>query len=119
LGYQRNVHDLFIPNDLREELQKNGSSQPGQGVGCLQVRQHEHKLLSVAVQHTRESPHSQNTLGYQRNVHDLFIPNDLREELQKKSAATKEIMHVALVSQCVLAVRANWGIKMVLDLLGC
>lgn len=27
-------------------------------------------------------------------------------------------MNVALVSQCVLAVRANWGIKMVLDLLG-
>ncbi|OQE47407.1 hypothetical protein PENCOP_c001G04152 [Penicillium coprophilum] len=37
-------------------------------------------------------PHSQNTLGYQRNVHDLFIPNDLREELQKKSAATLQTL---------------------------
>lgn len=37
-------------------------------------------------------PHSQNTLGYQRNVHDLFIPNDLREELQKKCAATLQTL---------------------------
>ncbi|KAJ5961266.1 uncharacterized protein N7479_008416 [Penicillium vulpinum] len=37
-------------------------------------------------------PHSQNTLGYQRNVHDLFIPNDLREELQKKAAATLQVL---------------------------
>ncbi|KAK4866474.1 hypothetical protein LT330_008406 [Penicillium expansum] len=37
-------------------------------------------------------PHNQNTLGYQRNVHDLFIPNDLREELQKKSAATLQTL---------------------------
>ncbi|KAJ6001405.1 hypothetical protein N7522_006632 [Penicillium canescens] len=37
-------------------------------------------------------PHNQNTLGYQRNVHDLFLPNDLREELQKKSAATLQTL---------------------------
>ena len=33
-------------------------------------------------------PHNQNLQGYQRNVHDLFIPNDFREEVQKKAAAT-------------------------------
>lgn len=37
-------------------------------------------------------PHSQNILGYQRNVHDLFLPNDFREELQKKAAATLQIL---------------------------
>ncbi|KAJ5551709.1 Zinc finger CCCH-type [Penicillium sp. DV-2018c] len=37
-------------------------------------------------------PHSQNTTGYQRNVHDLFLPNDLREELQKKAAATLQTL---------------------------
>lgn len=82
----------------------NGSSQPGQGVGCLQVRQHEHKLLSVAVQHTRESLES--GCGFLLQFFAQVVGD-------------KEIMHVALVSQCVLAVRANWGIKMVLDLLGC
>ncbi|OAG36578.1 hypothetical protein AYO21_09235 [Fonsecaea monophora] len=29
---------------------------------------------------------------YQRTVHDLFIPNDLREEIQKKSAAALQIL---------------------------
>jgi len=33
-------------------------------------------------------PHKTDILPYQRNVHDLFIPNDLREELQKKAAAS-------------------------------
>ncbi|CAG7957012.1 unnamed protein product [Penicillium olsonii] len=37
-------------------------------------------------------PHSQSTLGYQRNVHDLFLPNEIREELQKKSAATLQTL---------------------------
>ncbi|KAJ5975981.1 PAB-dependent poly(A)-specific ribonuclease subunit 3 [Penicillium waksmanii] len=37
-------------------------------------------------------PHSQSTLGYQRNVHDLFLPNDFREELQKKAAATLQTL---------------------------
>ncbi|KAJ5131206.1 Zinc finger CCCH-type [Penicillium bovifimosum] len=37
-------------------------------------------------------PHNQNTMGYQRNVHDLFLPNDLREELQKKAAATLQTL---------------------------
>lgn len=37
-------------------------------------------------------PHNQNLLSYQRNVHDLFIPNDFREELQKKSAATLQTL---------------------------
>lgn len=37
-------------------------------------------------------PHNQNTLGYQRNVHDIFLPNDFREELQKKAAATLQML---------------------------
>lgn len=37
-------------------------------------------------------PHNQNTLAYQRNVHDLFLANDFREELQKKSAATLQTL---------------------------
>jgi hypothetical protein len=37
-------------------------------------------------------PHNTSLLPYQRNVHDLFIPNDLREELQKRSAATLQTL---------------------------
>ncbi|KAL2863761.1 PAN-complex poly(A)-binding subunit PAN3 [Aspergillus lucknowensis] len=37
-------------------------------------------------------PHNQNTLAYQRNVHDLFLQNDFREELQKKAAATLQTL---------------------------
>ncbi|KAJ5682615.1 PAB-dependent poly(A)-specific ribonuclease subunit 3 [Penicillium macrosclerotiorum] len=37
-------------------------------------------------------PHNQNTLGYQRNVHDIFLPTDFREELQKKAAATLQTL---------------------------
>ncbi|OAX81999.1 PAB-dependent poly(A)-specific ribonuclease subunit PAN3 [Emergomyces africanus] len=37
-------------------------------------------------------PHNPNILGYQRNVHDLFLANDFREELQKKAAATLQTL---------------------------
>lgn len=37
-------------------------------------------------------PYSSNMLPYQRTVHDLFIPNDFREELQKRSAATLQTL---------------------------
>ncbi|TPX19294.1 PAB-dependent poly(A)-specific ribonuclease subunit 3 [Coccidioides immitis] len=37
-------------------------------------------------------PHNQNILGYQRNIHDLFLPNSFREELQKKAAATLQTL---------------------------
>ncbi|KIV82494.1 hypothetical protein PV11_04602 [Exophiala sideris] len=37
-------------------------------------------------------PFSTNLAPYQRTVHDLFIPNDLREEIQKKSAATLQTL---------------------------
>ncbi|KAL4787429.1 hypothetical protein BJX76DRAFT_318590 [Aspergillus varians] len=37
-------------------------------------------------------PHNQNALAYQRNVHDLFLPNEIREELQKKAAATLQTL---------------------------
>lgn len=35
---------------------------------------------------------SNNLAPYQRTVHDLFIPNDLREEIQKKLAATLQTL---------------------------
>jgi PAB-dependent poly(A)-specific ribonuclease subunit 3 len=50
---------------------------------CRQVQYHLYAPIG---------PHSQNTLGYQRNVHDLFLPNDFREELQKKAAATLQTL---------------------------
>ncbi|RMZ74857.1 hypothetical protein DV737_g5672, partial [Chaetothyriales sp. CBS 132003] len=37
-------------------------------------------------------PYSNNLLPYQRTVHDLFIPNDVREEMHKKLAATLQIL---------------------------
>lgn len=47
-------------------------------------------------------PHNQNTLGYQRNVHDLFLPNDFREELQKKAAATLQMLPSMFHLFCLL-----------------
>ncbi|KAJ5624866.1 PAN2-PAN3 deadenylation complex subunit PAN3 [Penicillium lagena] len=46
-------------------------------------------------------PHNQNTLGYQRNVHDLFLPSDFREELQKKAAATLQTLPSTLDPFCL------------------
>lgn len=37
-------------------------------------------------------PHKEGLLDYQKGPHDFFIPNDLREELQKKSEATHQVM---------------------------
>jgi PAB-dependent poly(A)-specific ribonuclease subunit 3 len=37
-------------------------------------------------------PYSSNMLPYQRTVHDLFLSNDFREELQKKSAAALQTL---------------------------
>ena len=37
-------------------------------------------------------PYMNNLLPYQRTVHDLFIPNDFREEIHKRSAATLQTL---------------------------
>jgi hypothetical protein len=74
----------------------------GRKLSVFQVRQLKYRLLSIAIQHTRES--LQSSCGFLLQ----FFAQVVRD---------KEIMHVALVSQSVLAVRANWGIKMVLNLL--
>ena len=37
-------------------------------------------------------PHRENLLPYQRTAHDFFIPDGLREELQRKSAATLQTL---------------------------
>lgn len=57
-------------------------------------------------------PHNQNTLGYQRNVHDLFLPNDFREELQKKAAATLQTLPSTLrLSQDVKHQPDSWSFR--------
>ncbi|KAL1637858.1 PAB-dependent poly(A)-specific ribonuclease subunit 3 [Neofusicoccum ribis] len=37
-------------------------------------------------------PHSENLLAYQKTTHDFFIPDHLREDLQRKSEATRQIL---------------------------
>ncbi|EPS41328.1 hypothetical protein H072_4858 [Dactylellina haptotyla CBS 200.50] len=37
-------------------------------------------------------PHKQNLLSYQRTVHDLFLKDSIREDLQKKAEATLQIL---------------------------
>jgi PAB-dependent poly(A)-specific ribonuclease subunit 3 len=37
-------------------------------------------------------PHKEDLLPYQRSVHDLFMSDRLREELQKKSEASLQVM---------------------------
>jgi PAB-dependent poly(A)-specific ribonuclease subunit 3 len=39
-------------------------------------------------------PHREDLLPYQRLSHDFFMSNDLREELQKKSAATLQVLEL-------------------------
>jgi PAB-dependent poly(A)-specific ribonuclease subunit 3 len=46
---------------------------------CKQAQYHQYAPVG---------PHNPTLLGYQRNVHDLFLPNDFREEIQKRTAAT-------------------------------
>ncbi|KAJ5053742.1 uncharacterized protein L3040_000033 [Drepanopeziza brunnea f. sp. 'multigermtubi'] len=36
--------------------------------------------------------HRQDLLAYQRHTHDFFMPNDLREDLQKKSEAARQVI---------------------------
>ncbi|EXJ87501.1 hypothetical protein A1O3_04461 [Capronia epimyces CBS 606.96] len=51
--------------------------------------------FQLPVQYHQYAPighHSSNLTPYQRTVHDLFIPNDLREEIQKKLAATLQTL---------------------------
>ncbi|KAH7409661.1 PAB-dependent poly(A)-specific ribonuclease subunit PAN3 [Cadophora sp. MPI-SDFR-AT-0126] len=36
--------------------------------------------------------HRQDLLAYQRHTHDFFMPNELREDLQKKSEAARQVM---------------------------
>ncbi|TKA61909.1 hypothetical protein B0A49_09373 [Cryomyces minteri] len=36
-------------------------------------------------------PHRENLLAYQRPAHDFFIPNDLRQELQRRNEATLQV----------------------------
>lgn len=38
-------------------------------------------------------PHKEDLAPYQRLVHDFFLPETLREELQKKSEASQQVMH--------------------------
>jgi PAB-dependent poly(A)-specific ribonuclease subunit 3 len=40
------------------------------------------------LQYAPVGPYPNNLQPYQRTVHDLFIPNDLREDIQKRSAAS-------------------------------
>ena len=47
-------------------------------------------------------PHRTDILPYQRHVHDLFIPNDLREDLQKKAAASLQTFASRLLHVCQL-----------------
>lgn len=69
-GFQQPVSPYFTPFYLKVP-------------NALQVQYHLYAPIG---------PHSQNTLGYQRNVHDFFLPNDFREELQKKAAATLQML---------------------------
>ncbi|EXJ83649.1 PAB-dependent poly(A)-specific ribonuclease subunit pan3 [Capronia coronata CBS 617.96] len=51
--------------------------------------------FQLPVQYHQYAPighYSSNLAPYQRTVHDLFIPNDLREEIQKQLAATLQTL---------------------------
>jgi PAB-dependent poly(A)-specific ribonuclease subunit 3 len=62
----------------------NGSSFYQNNTGFQQPVQY-HQYAPVG-------PYSSNMQSYQRTVHDLFIANDFREEIQKRSAATLQTL---------------------------
>ena len=62
----------------------NGSSYYQSNAGFHQPVQY-HQYAPIG-------PYSSNMLPYQRTVHDLFLANDFREELQKRSAATLQTL---------------------------
>lgn len=37
-------------------------------------------------------PHRENLLAYQRTAHEFFIPDDLREDLQRKAHASLQLL---------------------------
>lgn len=43
-------------------------------------------------------PHKENLLSYQRTVHDLFIVDKLREDLQRKAEASLQTLPSMAVS---------------------
>jgi PAB-dependent poly(A)-specific ribonuclease subunit 3 len=47
-------------------------------------------------------PHRENLLAYQRTVHDLFIPDKLREDLQRKAEASLQTLPSMLAYSCGL-----------------
>ena len=50
---------------------------------CVQLQYHLYAPLG---------PHRENLLSYQRTVHDMFIPDALREELQRKAEASLQVL---------------------------
>ena len=46
-------------------------------------------------------PHREDLLAYQRLTHDFFMPEKLREDLQKKSEATLQVMPSMLTISCL------------------
>lgn len=80
--------------------QESGNNRLGREVGCLGIVSFS-KILAIKIHHTREG-----LQGSRRFLLQLFT-DFVRE---------KQLMYVALVAQSILVVRANGGVKMILDL---
>lgn len=53
-------------------------------------------------QYAPVGPHRSDMASYQRQAHDFFIPTEIREDMQKKSEATRQVlpsMHLPTVAQ--------------------
>ncbi|KAI0130571.1 hypothetical protein BJ170DRAFT_594081 [Xylariales sp. AK1849] len=65
----------------------SSSYYPAQGAYTAAIQPLQYHLYAPV------GPNKQDMLhAYQRQAHDFFLPNDIREDLQKKSAATRQIM---------------------------
>ncbi|KAM5483327.1 PAB-dependent poly(A)-specific ribonuclease subunit 3 [Microsporum audouinii] len=79
---------------VTHQIQQNPYAHDHAGIGATSYFTSQNTFQQPVQYHLYApiGPHNQNILGYQRNVHDLFIPNDFREELQKKAAATLQTL---------------------------
>ncbi|MCJ1369203.1 PAB-dependent poly(A)-specific ribonuclease subunit 3 [Loxospora ochrophaea] len=77
-----------------QQNQVNPYAQDGSAVGGASYYQNSANYTQPLQYHlyTSLGPHKENLLSYQRTSRDLFIPDSLREDLQRKSAATLQTL---------------------------
>lgn len=87
-GVSQAISNAF-PNPYSDDL----SSLTSGGSGFYQQQQSFNVQLPLNYHfYAPIGPHKEDLTAYQRSIHDLFLPDRLREELQRKSEASLQVM---------------------------